>query len=654
MKKYLIIILFSLPLPVLSQEINIPERISEIAEEIAAEENDPFVAELFSDMLYDLSQDPVRINTGNENEISRLFFLSDFQVKAIADYIRNSGSILSPFEIANIPGFDRESAEMMIPFITFAGRPVASHDTSRLSQSIQANFTYKSGTTDTSFLGSNWRILTRYKLSYRSVYMGFTTEKDPGENYFDRNTHCPDFISGYISYTGKGLLKQVVLGDFSARFGQGTNINTQMRTGLSLSSTGYLSGRNEIRPYTSTDENNFFRGIAAELTYKNIDLHLFVSRHRIDATENPVSDSSVKTIRSLYASGLHNTSFYLLKKDILTEGDLAVHCSANFSNLRIGAVISGTWFSSRIKPDVTQPANMYDFSGYENFTGTFYYNGTVRKSVFFGELSLTGSKGYAVVQGLSFRPAGRLNINVLYRDYSPGFISFRGKGPSRGSSNSNEYGILGNMTLEAARYLFITAGADFSCSPWLKYRCSSPSSSNKYETRIRYLPSKKISLEGLCSSRSSVTDDSQENQIPGQVETITRSSRVSVKYSPGDYITFATQAGYTSVSPTGNKGLMLLQDVSMKIRHIPVSIWMRYAIFSTSGFESGIYSWENDLMNSFSIPVLYGTGSRSYIMISWKMFHRAELRFKYGITSSAVINGTKNTDEFRIQIKLIL
>ena len=48
----------------------------------------------------------------------------------------------------------------------------------------------------------------------------------------------------------------------------GTNINTGLRSGLSLTASGYLSGGDDIRPYTSTDENNFFRGVAVQFQVK--------------------------------------------------------------------------------------------------------------------------------------------------------------------------------------------------------------------------------------------------------------------------------------------------------------------------------------------------------------------------------------------------
>ena len=58
---------------------------------------------------------------------------------------------------------------------------------------------------------------------------------------------------------------------------------------------------------------------------------------------------------------------------------------------------------------------------------------------------------------------------------------------------------------------------------------------------------------------------------------------------------------------------------------------------------------------TFSIPALYGSGSRFYIMAGWKIAGKAELRFKYGILSESDPPGVfSNTEEFRLQLKLII
>ena len=103
---------------------------------------------------------------------------------------------------------------------------------------------------------------------------------------------------------------------------------------------------------------------------------------------------------------------------------------------------------------------LFDFSGSRNDLYTIYYNLFIRKILLYGEFTVNEDRKFAMIQGISFRPADRLTINFLFRNYAPGFTSFYGHGPGVGSKTSNEKGILGNFTFEAARHLFVSGGAD--------------------------------------------------------------------------------------------------------------------------------------------------------------------------------------------------
>ena len=72
------------------QEVKLSEAIISIAEELASEEADPQAAESYIEKLQELADNPVKLNSSGEKEISRLFFLSDFQVKALVDYAHSS------------------------------------------------------------------------------------------------------------------------------------------------------------------------------------------------------------------------------------------------------------------------------------------------------------------------------------------------------------------------------------------------------------------------------------------------------------------------------------------------------------------------------------------------------------------------------------
>jgi hypothetical protein len=110
---------------------------------------------------------------------------------------------------------------------------------------------------------------------------------------------------------------------------------------------------------------------------------------------------------------------------------------------------------------------------------------------------------------------------------------------------------------------------------------------------------------------------------------------------------------FKTVAPSGSRGMILCQDISYIFRKIPVTIWVRFCIFKTDNWDSRIYTYENDLLYSYSIPALYGEGSRSYIMVKWKIGDYAELRIKYGITSSVTTGKSlENTEEIKMQFRI--
>jgi hypothetical protein len=649
----LILLITSTPVLVFGQSEKLSEIIIEVAEELAADDSDPEAVSTFIEKLHELAENPVKLNSSGEDEISRLFFLSDFQVKALADYAHSSGRIVSVFELATIPGFDKETVEMMIPFITLEYKLVINSDSVRWRNTLISNFSIKSANFDTSSLGSMWRFLTKYKFSAGGFSGGFTMEKDPGENFFSGNPPLPDFLSAHIAYNGSGPIREIIVGDFSARFGQGTNTNTGIRRGISLTSPGYLSARNEIKPYTSTEENNFFRGVAAEFSVKNFELSMFYSKNYSDATIALSSGSSNDYIENFYLAGIHNTTSLLHKKDAISELAYGINLSYNFNDLKAGLVWSGNRFSLPVNLTTGNPENIFDFTGNRNNLYTIYYNSIIKKILLYGELSANDNKKYAVVQGISFRPSDRLTINFLFRNYNSGYTAFHGKGPGTGSATVNEKGILGNFTFEAAKHLFISGGCDIQKSPWLKYRCSAPSWGVRKEIKVRFLPTEKLTMDALYNYRLSMVDNAETQGISDQDKIITRSLKVYVRYSFNDNLTLGTRIEYKFVDPSGSRGRIMFQEINYSFRNVPITLWVRYCLFNTEDWNSRIYTYENDLLYSFSIPALAGEGSRSYIIAKWKIGEFAEFRIKYG-TTSLVPNGkaVENTDEVKMQLRI--
>ncbi len=652
-KTFLLIITFIINYSVYCQDGKLSDISISIAEELAADESDPESATLFIEQLHELSENPVRINLADESELTRLFFLSDFQIKALTDHIKESGDIISIYEIASIPGFDRQTAEMMNPFISLTERMNESSGSFKFRNNLLTNFIIKPGENDTSSLGSAWKILSKYKFTAGSFSGRITVEKDAGEKFLSDNGKLPDFYSCNLSWSGNGMVRKIIIGDYSARFGYGTNVNSRMRTGLSLTSSGYISARDEVKPYTSTDENNFFRGIATEFSISNLGFSLFYSNNPVDATLCISADSTRTCVTNLYRSGLHYSSQLMLKKDVVKETFYGINVNYNISSIRFGLTWTVNSFSLPLDLKGSDPEDLYGFVGIQNNVFSVYYNTLINRLLLFGEVSSDRSLNFAVLQGFTARPADRLSINVLYRHYSPEFTSFHAGAPGSSSSTGNEYGLLGNFTFEAAKYLFISAGCDISSFPWLKYRCSFPSLAKRKEIRIKYLPSDKTSIEISYNYRFSMSNIHNDSGISDMSEQAARTFKGIIRYSPLENLTLITRFDYKVVETTGSKGMLMLQDINYRFRQIPVAVWFRHCIFNTDEWSSRIYTYENDLLYSFSIPALSGKGSRNYLMVKWEISDIVEFRVKYRITSiQSPYNIVEEDDELKLQFRI--
>ncbi len=635
-----------------AQDDNVTQIITSIAEELADDETDPEAVSLFIEKLYDLNEKPVQLNSADEEELSRLFFLTDFQIKALADYVHSSGNIYSIYEIANIPGFNRELVETITPFISVNLEKRTQSDSVRIRQNLLTNFSVRFPCSDTSIIGPPFKLLTRYKITAGGFSGSLTAEKDNGEKLFTGKLHLPDFLATSLAWSGKGIVRKIVIGDFGARFGMGTNINTNLRTGLSLTASGYLSGGEEIRSYTSTDENNFLRGVAAQLQLGRIGISVFYSLNKVDGTLSPSEGSPDLYVTSFYRSGLHDKPSSVSRKDVVTESCYGLNLAYNLKNSKIGILWSEMRFSLPVQLKSPDPMDIFGFEGNRNSTFSVYYKAVVSKLVLYGEVSANPDKRLAYVQGLSFRPADRLSVNLLYRGYDPGFTSFHGKGPFSSSGGDNVRGIFGNFTFEAARHLFVSAGCDLRYYPWVKYRCSAPSMAKSREVRIKYLPSEKIAFETVYGYRFTMLNSQDTYGTEKQEDVVSKTLKGTINYSLTSNLKVGMRLDYKVACHEGSRGWLLLQDLKYSFGEIPVSIWFRYCIFKTDDWDSRLYAYENDLLYSFSIPALSGEGCRSYLMVSFKARKFIDLRIKYAVTDLKSSGDSKSNEELKIQLGL--
>ena len=99
----------------INQDRAISSFIETIAEEKEEEEEQDY-DELF-DQMEALKENPVNINIAGEEELRQIYYLDDYRISCLLDYIENYGDIITLYELTAIEGFDNDLINAILPYI---------------------------------------------------------------------------------------------------------------------------------------------------------------------------------------------------------------------------------------------------------------------------------------------------------------------------------------------------------------------------------------------------------------------------------------------------------------------------------------------------------------------------------------------------------
>jgi len=628
------------------------EEVSGITEAVAGimSLTDEYEVSFLMERLSELEERPAAINSGDEEEIARLLFLTEFQVRILADYVTRKGDIVSLYEIALLPAFDRGTVMLMAPYITLEPSDrVNGFQSGRTTVVMTA--TTRISREDNSARGI--RSLAKVRHEGPRLSYGVTAENDPGEPFTFDGTAGPDFLSGHLMYRGRGFIDRIIIGDYSLRFGEGLIFNGGSWQGSWLCSPSFMTGRSALRQYTSSEENNFFRGVGCLLGSITRGVVLFASSNSIDARLLFDGDSNAVAVTNLVKGGLHDSPSTREARNSLTETMAGLHLSGGTDKIRAGLTSSMTWFSMPFQPDTTKPENITAFNGGRLLNLAADFKTGTGPLLLFTEAAVSFPGSWAVTGGIRARPSDRVTCNILGRHFSPDYHSFHSGAFCASTAASNETGLVASLHLELARHLFISAGADHYRVPWPRYRSSSPAYGNRTEIKCEYLPRDDISLRLTYTSAAREYDLENKSGISFSETRKRKLLAFTFSCSPAENISLTTRVSASHIIPSGEKGFLLCQDISYSLHAVPLRMWFRYALCSSGGYDSRLYAWENDLLYSFSVPAMYGECSRAFLMISWQPFEKMELRAKYAVTASKEEFVREIKQEVRIQGKIV-
>lgn len=642
-----IIIFFILLFPVftMAQE-RIPQSMIEdiIESNIGHLEEETDVALIIED-LQDLAEHPININSCNEQDLSRLYLLNPVQIHQLLSYVVEFGPVYSIYELATLQGFTPELLQKIEPFIYFGSaeeKPVTFTESlkkgrnellARTLGTLQKADGYQTREDGSiPYEGNRFRYYTRYRFTARDkLQFGFTAEKDPGEPFF-RASNKPgfDYYSVHASWTPGKTLQQITLGDFVVRSGQGLVLWQGYTMGkspevLDISKTGQ-----GIRPYTSVDENAFFRGVAVSLKKSAHSLDFFFSHHQVDG--NVVTDDAGNFIfTSLQTSGYHRTKSEIEDEKSVSETDAGVVYKLQFSKLKIGATFTYQHFDKPFQRSV-QLYNQFLFKGDENYTAGadyIYSSGTFQ---IFGEAAVSKSGGLAFLQGAVLRINDRLNLSALYRRFDKNYHALWANTFADGSNTNNESGLYFGFRFLPAKYITLSAYSDLYRSRWYSYSTAGPSTGWDALAQMDVRLSENFNFYLRFKNEERDQKMSADKLYVNQAER-TQKTRLHFNYRLSEFLLMKTRIEHVYFnSSKPENGLLIFQDLQFQSISFPLSFSARLAWFNTDSYDSRIYAYESDLLYTFSVPALYGRGFRTYLNLHYRMTSKLDAWLKFGNT----------------------
>ena len=651
--KYILLLFFGFLISfqrAVSQRIPVvnKEQLQNLAEENGNEEitDDSYLQDLHHFMSI-----PINLNTATAEQLIRLRTLNQIQIENFISFRKLLGKLIDLHELQSIPGWDIHTIQQILPYVSIGDVDLklpslkqrflkgSSTMLVRYGQVMQQARGYEIDTSIAKnyYLGSRPQFFVRYKYSFKNIFQyGLTGSKDAGEEFFKGSQKSGfDFYSFHLFARDLGKLKSIALGDFTVNMGQGL-IQWQSLGVRKSSDVINIERQSELlRPYNSSGQVNFHRGVGLSFEQHHFQTMAFLSYRKLDATfkTDSLGDDFVSALQS---SGYHRTPSELNHKNKLTQLSVGGAISYNKDQFHIGLNTIAYFFGTPIKKS-TKLYNKYVFSGSRLWDNSLDYSFTWKSIHSFGEIAMDNDFHKAFISGMIMALDKKIDVSLLYRSISKSFHSLYSNSFTENSTPINENGFYAGLKLNLTDKMILSGYTDVFSFPWIKYRVDMPSSGSDYLVLIHYLPNKKYKFSSSYRLHKKPANYNPDKLPISPVLAIpTQTLRISFDMISQDFpIELGCKAayiGYNSNGKTAEKGIMGSFEFGYYPKTLPYFINAGYTYFKTDGNNSKIYSFESNVLYSVSIPGVSNKGNRAYINLNYDWNKCLSAYFKYSRT----------------------
>ncbi len=646
-------------------------RTAELMESLLQRQEDASVEDFntLPEVWEDYLRKPLHVNRADAEELRESGLFNEFQVAGLLSHRENTGPFISIIELQTIPGFTPEDIRKVMPFLTTGGnlddyqlslpKMLAESQHTlflRWSAIVEQQRGFNASEEEHSrFRGNPHHYYMRYRQTYSNrMSLGLTAEKDRGEEFFKgSNPYGFDFYSFHFAlrqYTQS--LKALIVGDFTANFGQGLVLAGGFQGGKGGTGVGVKRSGRALAPYTSVNEDAHFRGLAATLVIsRKLEFTGFVSRVRRSAfiaepdTVDTVDPPEETNITSLNLSGLHRNTREIEGKN----ASLQSHLGASLKWKRQSAHLALNGIFCHINPGLPEREPLYTryyFYGNRLGSASFDYGWMWRSFHFFGENALSARGAFAGLNGVMFSLDRHTDAVMVHRRYARDFHTLTGDGFGETGGTRNEEGLFIGLENRPARGWKVNLYFDRWSHPWVRFNASAPSRGNEFRARVTYEIRRRLSVHGEWRLEQKELNASDDLAALDYL-TLTRLTQARLFLSQQLHKSFELRTRldwgvFDDGSGESLRGMAIYQDVLFRPTGFPLWFTARYALFDTDGYAVRFYAYENNLLYQFSIPAYYETGYRFYFNVRYKPIRALTLEGRIAQTrwSSATTIGS--------------
>lgn len=586
------------------------------------------------DLLYELEENPMNINTATREDLEQLPFLTAKDIEDISEYLYRYGPMKSLGELVMIRDLDYFKRRLLFYF-TYAGdvkkpvfpkiKNIFKYGRHEVIGTIKIPFYTRKGD-EKGYLGYPYKHSVRYDFSYSDyVRFGLLGAQDAGEPFFaGKNRMGYDFYSFYFILKKLGRIKTLAIGRYRLRFGMGLVINNNFGFGKlsTLSSMG--RGSSNIRAHSSRSDGNYLQGAAATVNIaKGLDASFFVSYRKFDATLNK-GDSTISTILN---SGYHRTEAEMAKKNNSSNFSTGGNIDYRWRGFYIGATAVFTALDKELKPNTEVVYRRHYANGKNFYNVGVNYGYTGHRLSFSGETATGGCNALATVNALSYDFTENLTLLALQRFYSYKYYSLFAESFSEGGAVQNESGIYLGLTWRPVVNLNVMAYTDFAYFAWPKYQASNTSHASDNLIQVAFIPGR---WAFVARYRLKMREKDNEDKT-GLIYKTEHRSRLSVAYNTTIWNS-KTQFDFSYTKYKKNSlGWMISQNFGYSLKNL-LNVNASFGYFHTDDYDSRIYSYERSMLYSFSFPAFYGKGMRCSLFANYNFLKKMTITAKIGAT----------------------